>query len=76
MTAGMAATRPTPRVMNCTTSQVAAGDTIVIAPSVHVVAAAAVAFGQDDDITVLTLKRLAAGAQPTAEFSRPRLVRA
>jgi len=45
-------------------------------PDAAQAAAAAVAFGQDDDITVLTLKRLAAGAQPTAEFSRPRLVRA
>lgn len=32
---------------------------------------AAVAFGQDDDITVLTLRRLAAGEESTAEYTAP-----
>ena len=34
---------------------------------------AAIAFGQDDDITVLTLKRLPAGVQSTTEISAPAL---
>ncbi len=37
---------------------------------------AAVSFGQDDDITVLTLTRLATGQESTSVFTLPRLVSA
>ena len=44
-------------------------------PNAEETADAAVAFGQDDDITVLTLTRLAAGIGATVEFSIPSLAR-
>jgi serine phosphatase RsbU (regulator of sigma subunit) len=37
---------------------------------------AAVAFGQDDDITVLTLTRLASGVESTTSLFAPELVQA
>ena len=45
-------------------------------PNAEETANAAVSFGQDDDITVLTLTRLAAGVGATMEFSIPWLARA
>jgi serine phosphatase RsbU (regulator of sigma subunit) len=45
-------------------------------PEAAEAADAAVAFGQDDDITVLTLTRLAQGEQSTTHLSVPVLARA
>jgi hypothetical protein len=45
-------------------------------PSAQEASEAAVAFGQDDDITVLTLTRLAAGEESTTELVAPGLARA
>jgi phosphoserine phosphatase RsbU/P len=42
-------------------------------PSAAQAAEAAVNFGQDDDITVLTLTRLASGEEPTTQLAAPRL---
>lgn len=40
-------------------------------PSAHQATAAAIAFGQDDDITVLTLTRLTAGEESTTSLTAP-----
>ncbi len=45
-------------------------------PDANQAANAAVDFGQDDDITVLTLTRLATGQTPTTQFSAPQLSQA
>jgi hypothetical protein len=45
-----------------------------VAPDAKQATDAAVAFGQDDDITVLTLTRLALGAESTTSLQAPRLV--
>ncbi len=45
-------------------------------PSAQEASEAAVAFGQEDDITVLTLTRLAAGEESTTELVAPGLARA
>jgi serine phosphatase RsbU (regulator of sigma subunit) len=42
-------------------------------PTAEQAAKAAVAFGQDDDITVLTLTRLATGEESTAPYTAPEL---
>ena len=42
-------------------------------PTAQQATEAAVAFGQDDDITVLTLTRLAAGEEPTTSLTAPYL---
>lgn len=47
---------------------------IATAPDAQAASAAAVAFGQDDDITVLTLTRLAIGVESTSKLSAPALV--
>jgi serine phosphatase RsbU (regulator of sigma subunit) len=44
-------------------------------PDAAVASDAAVKFGQDDDITVLTLTRLATGEQSTTQLTAPALVR-
>jgi serine phosphatase RsbU (regulator of sigma subunit) len=45
-------------------------------PDATVASDAAVEFGQDDDITVLTLTRLGSGEQSTTQFTAPALARA
>jgi serine phosphatase RsbU (regulator of sigma subunit) len=44
------------------------------APDAAMATDAAVKFGQDDDITVLTLTRLGTGQQSSTHLSAPRLV--
>jgi len=43
------------------------------APTASEATEAAVAFGQDDDITVLTLTRLAAGEESKTQYAAPTL---
>ena len=43
-------------------------------PDAHAASEAAVAFGQDDDITVLTVTRLAVGVESTTRLVAPELV--
>ncbi|MGC2547541.1 MAG: hypothetical protein WA426_16965, partial [Silvibacterium sp.] len=40
-------------------------------PSAHQASEVAIAFGQEDDITVLTLTRLAAGEESTTSLTAP-----
>lgn len=49
---------------------------IATQPDARQAARAAVAFGQDDDITVLTVTRLAIGVEPTTSLLAPELVTA
>jgi serine phosphatase RsbU (regulator of sigma subunit) len=45
-------------------------------PDAQTASDAAVAFGQDDDITVLTVTRLAVGVESTTRLAAPELVSA
>ena len=49
---------------------------IATQPDAHAASEAAVAFGQDDDITVLTVTRLALGVESTTRLVAPELVSA
>ena len=50
------------------------GELIATRPSARQAGEAAVAFGQDDDVTVLTVTRLAVGAEPSTSLVAPELV--